>query len=121
MSMRKIRPSLISLAVILAAPLWWSGQPAHAAADGCEEGFSTDFNGDGFSDTVVADPYATVGTVAEAGRVIVLYGDDDGRIGEGDRGTIFQGGASVGTRPSPETASASRWPWPTSTAMSSPT
>jgi hypothetical protein len=96
MSMRRIRPSLISLAVILVAPLFWSGQPAQAAADGCEPGFSTDFNGDGFSDTVAADPYATVGTVAEAGRVIVLYGDDDDRIGEGDRGTIFQGGASVG-------------------------
>ena len=36
-------------------------QPAAAEADGCADGFSTDFNGDGFSDTVVADPYATVG------------------------------------------------------------
>ncbi|HSU34616.1 MAG TPA: hypothetical protein VLJ88_03050 [Propionibacteriaceae bacterium] len=96
MSMRKIRLSLILLAVILAAPLFWSGPPARAAADGCEPGFSTDFNGDGFSDTVVADPYATVGTVAEAGRVIVLYGDDDGRIGEGDRAELFQGAIGVG-------------------------
>jgi hypothetical protein len=37
-----------------------------------------------------------VGTVAEAGRIIVLYGDDDNRIGEGRRDSIFQGGASVG-------------------------
>ena len=63
MSTRKIRTSLISLAVILVAPLYWSGPPAQAAADGCDPGFSTDFDGDGFSDTVVADPYATVGTV----------------------------------------------------------
>ena len=116
MSMRRIRPSLISLAVILVAPLFWSGQPAQAAADGCEPGFSTDFNGDGFSATPWwADPYATVGTVAEAGRVIVLYGDNDDRIGEGDRGMIFQGGASVGNVAETGTGSASRWPWPTST------
>ncbi len=96
MSTGKIRTSLISLAVMLVAPLYWSGQPAQAAADGCEPGFSTDFNGDGHSDTVVADPYATVGTVAEAGRVIVLYGDTDNRIGEGTRATLFQGAPGVG-------------------------
>ena len=96
MSTRKIRTSLISLAVILVAPLNLTGQPAQAAADGCEPGFSTDFNGDDHSDTVVADPYATVGTIAEAGRVIVLYGDADNRIGEGTRATLFQGAPGVG-------------------------
>ena len=51
----------------------------------------SDFNGDGRSDTVVADPYATVGGQSQAGRVIVLYGDADGRIGEGSRGVVSQG------------------------------
>ena len=71
-----------------------------AAADGCEPGSRSDFNGDGFSDTVVADPYATVGGAAEAGRVIVLYGDADGRIGEGARDTIAQGRTASRARPS---------------------
>ena len=100
MSKRKIRTSLISLAVILIAPLYLSGQPAQAAAEGCEPGFSTDFNGDGHSDTVVGDPYATVGTAAEAGRVTVLYGDADGRIGEGTRGELVQAGRAPLIRPS---------------------
>ena len=51
----------------------------------------SDFNGDGRSDTVVADPYATVNGQAQAGRVIVLYGDADGLIGEGARGIVSQG------------------------------
>ena len=91
MSRRKVRTSLISLAVILVAPLSWSGQPAHADADGCDPGLSSDFNGDGRSDTVVADPYATVEGQAQAGRVNVLYGDADGLIGEGARGVVHQG------------------------------
>ena len=99
MSMRRIRASLIALAVILVAPLYWSGQPAHAAAEGCDPGLESDFNNDGRSDTVVADPYATVDGQAQAGRVIVLYGDADGRIGEGARGTITQGADFIGGIP----------------------
>ena len=60
-------------------------QPAQAVPVGCQTGAQSDFNGDGYSDAVVADPYATVDGQAEAGRVIVLYGDSDGRIGEGGR------------------------------------
>ncbi len=70
--------------------------PAYAGADGCSPGLRSDFNGDGRSDTVVADPYATVAGQAQAGRVIVLYGDADGRIGEGSRGTVSQGTGAVG-------------------------
>ena len=99
MGMRRIRASLIALAVILVAPLYWSGQPAHAEAEGCDPGLESDFNGDSRSDTVVADPYATVEGQVQAGRVIVLYGDADGRIGEGARDTITQGADSIGGIP----------------------
>ena len=99
MGMRRIRASLIALAVILVAPLFWSGQPAHAEAEGCDPGLESDFNNDSRSDTVVADPYATVDGQVQAGRVIVLYGDADGRIGEGARGTITQGADFIGGIP----------------------
>jgi hypothetical protein len=59
----------------------------------------SDFNGDGYSDAVVGDPYATVSGEAEAGRVVVLYGDSDGRIGEGARGTVSQGMDFIGGIP----------------------
>ena len=92
MRMRRFRVGLVGLAVAVAAPLWLAASPAaHAEADGCATGLKSDFNGDGRSDTVVADPYATVNGQAQAGRVIVLYGDADGRIGEGARGVIYQG------------------------------
>ena len=49
-----------------------------------------DLNGDGFEDAVVGDPYATVSGKAEAGTVTILFGDADGRTGEGGRRTITQ-------------------------------
>ncbi|HEY5788433.1 MAG TPA: VCBS repeat-containing protein [Microlunatus sp.] len=70
--------------------------PAYAAAEGCSPGLRSDFNGDGRSDTAVADTYATVNGQVQAGRVIVLYGDADGRIGEGAKGTVAQGAGTVG-------------------------
>lgn len=92
MGMRRFRVGLVGLAVAVAAPLWWASSPsAHAAADGCAPGVKSDFDGDGRSDTVVADPYATVAGKAQAGRVIVLYGAADGLIGEGSRGVVHQG------------------------------
>ncbi|WP_375426364.1 hypothetical protein [uncultured Friedmanniella sp.] len=57
----------------------------------------TDINGDGFGDTVVGNPYATVDGRAEAGAVTVLFGDADRRIGEGVRRVITQ--ADGGSRP----------------------
>lgn len=77
-----------TLGAVLLDPL-----PASAAA--CAQGIPSDFNGDGYSDAVVADPYATVAGVAQAGRVVVLYGDADGRVGEGARSTVRQGAGAA--------------------------
>ena len=59
--------------------------PASAAVpDGCLTTRSaSDFNGDGYDDAAVGDPYATVNGRAEAGAVTVLLGGADGRIGPG--------------------------------------
>ncbi|GAA1853834.1 FG-GAP repeat protein [Microlunatus capsulatus] len=73
--------------------------PASAAApDACATTPSAlDFDGDGYDDAAVGDPYATVAGRAEAGAVTVLYGDRYGQIGEGDRQVITQ--ASFGGTP----------------------
>ena len=63
----------------LAAP------PAQADPEPCFSGGTLDINGDGHTDAAVGDPYATVSGQAGAGRVIVLYGDADNRVGEGAR------------------------------------
>jgi len=76
-------------------PLGLSAPSARADADGCEVGVTSDFNGDGRTDAVVADPTATVSGQAAAGRIIVLYGDADGLIGEGTRGALSEGSGSV--------------------------
>lgn len=72
-----------------------------AAADQPEFCFTTpgvsDFNGDGFDDAAVGDPYATVNGQAAAGSVTLLFGGADGRIGEGRRTVITQ--ASFGDEP----------------------
>jgi Galactose oxidase-like, Early set domain/FG-GAP repeat len=59
------------------------------------KGASADFNGDGFSDAVVADPYADPGGVSDAGQVTVLYGNSS-TIGGGSVNTLMQGSNSVG-------------------------
>ena len=68
------RAIVLGAAAAVAVQLLFTAAPATAAADGCEAGFSqSDFNGDGCSDAVVADPYATVGGVGTgrpAGRVL---------------------------------------------------
>lgn len=66
--------------------------PASAAApDGCVTTRSaSDFNGDGYDDAAVGDPYATVNGRREAGSVTVLFGTADGRIGAGARQVITQ-------------------------------
>ncbi|MBW5422729.1 hypothetical protein GKQ77_14350 [Streptomyces sp. BG9H] len=53
------------------------GQQAVAAA-ACTGGTATDFNGDGVTDTVVADPNATVADAVRAGLVRVVLGDGKG-------------------------------------------
>ena len=96
---RKIVWFIAGFLIAVAYGLVAATQSASAAADGCEPGLESDFNRDGRTDTVIADPYATVGGVAEAGRVIVLYGDADGLIGEGARDVIAQGSDSVSGTP----------------------
>ena len=59
------------------------------------KGASSDFNGDGFSDAVVADPYADPGGVADAGQMTVLYGNSS-TIGGGSVDTLVQGSGTVG-------------------------
>ena len=73
--------------------------PASAAVpDACATTPSAvDFDGDGYDDAAVGDPYATVAGQAGAGAVTVLYGDRYGNIGEGDRQVITQ--ASFGDTP----------------------
>ena len=69
-----------------------------AAATGCNVTSSViDYNGDGYDDAAVGDPYATVNGQAQAGAVTVLFGDADGRIGEGARTVITQ--ANFGDTP----------------------
>ena len=98
MRLRTIHLPLSGL--LLAAGLTLTGPlPADAAADNCAPGVASDFNGDGRSDTVVADPYATVNGQAQAGRVNVLYGDADGLIGEGARGIVSQATPGIGSSP----------------------
>ena len=68
--------------------------PASAAVDYCGPSYPSanwrDLNGDGYEDAAVGDPYATVAGQAEAGAVTLLFGDADGRIGEGARRVITQ-------------------------------
>ena len=63
------------------------------------KGAPSDFNGDGFSDAVVADPYADPGGVSDAGQVTVQYGNS-GTIGGGSVDTLVQGSGSVDDDPS---------------------
>lgn len=71
---------------------------ASAAANGCNVTSSvSDYNGDGYDDAAVGDPYATVNGKARAGAVTVLFGDADGRIGEGGRKVFTQ--ATFGETP----------------------
>jgi hypothetical protein len=65
------------------------------------KGASSDFNGDGRSDAVVADPYADPAGVTDAGQVIVEYGAaGSNTIGGGSIDTLVQGSDSVGNTPS---------------------
>lgn len=90
----RIHLIIAGAALLLTAP-FAAPTPAVAAADGCASGLEADFNGDNRSDTVVADPAATVNGQAGAGRLIVLYGDADGLVGEGPRDVLWQGEAEV--------------------------
>lgn len=80
---------------LLAAPFLdeaATARPAsvRTAVEPCFSAGSLDLNGDGFTDAVVGDPEATVAGQPQAGRIVVLYGDGDGRIGEGARAVLTQ-------------------------------
>jgi hypothetical protein len=90
----RIQALLTTLALVVTVP-FADPTTAVAAADGCAAGVKSDFNGDNRTDTVVGDPYATIGGQAEAGRLVVLYGDADGLVGEGLRDVLWQGEAEI--------------------------
>ena len=72
---------VVSLALVVVTCVYLLSPPAvTAAADGCSPGVSSDFNGVGFADAVVADSTATVSGRANAGRLVIFYGDSKGRI-----------------------------------------
>ncbi len=97
MVVSSVRISLVGLTLLL--DLMGGPGQAPPQTDECPAGYPSDFNADGRADVVVGDPYATVAGQSRAGRVVVLYGDADGRIGEGERGLVSQGSGTVGDRP----------------------
>ncbi|HEX8345368.1 MAG TPA: integrin alpha, partial [Actinoplanes sp.] len=62
-------------------------------AAGCKGGTDSDFNGDGYRDTAIADPKATVNGLADAGRVSVVYGNVDDLHPDGGLIDVLQQGA----------------------------
>ncbi len=94
-----VRVSLVALTLLL--PLLSGPGEDPPQTDECPSGYPSDFNADGRADMAVADPEASVAGQSRAGRVVVLYGDADGRIGEGERRLISQGSGTVGDDPEP--------------------
>lgn len=90
---RRIGVQLLVTASIAIALTGLTTTSAQAAA--CGGGQPNDYNGDGYSDAAVADPSASVSGHAQAGHVIILYGDADSRVGEGARNTVRQGSGTV--------------------------
>ncbi|MGV9691727.1 FG-GAP repeat protein [Streptomyces sp. NPDC003444] len=70
--------SAAALAIALSAGPEPLGNAA-VAAPGCS-GAESDFNGDGFRDTAIADPQATVNGIAKAGVVHIVYGGGAGTL-----------------------------------------
>ena len=91
-----VRTTLLAAGLAAAFAFTLPAPAARAEADGCDPGVQSDFNGDGFSDAVVGDPRATVSGQVDAGRIVVLYGDADARVGEGTRQLLYEGTVAVG-------------------------
>ncbi len=91
---RSLTTGIGALVCLLSAPLIDESvarpSAAPAVVEPCFSAGSLDLNGDGFTDAVVGDPDATVAGQPQAGRVVVLYGDGDDRIGEGARAVLTQ-------------------------------
>ncbi len=93
-SMTRTRLGLLAAAVLcLAGGVVPLGQQAEAAGT-CAGGTSSDFNGDGVTDTVIADPQATVDGATRAGLVRVVLG--------GGKGDVEISQASAGVAGTPE-------------------
>jgi hypothetical protein len=98
--MPELRRSLLATVVgALSVTLTTLAAPtsAQATAEPCFTAGTLDLNGDGHTDAVVGDPYATVGGQVAAGRVVVLYGDADHRVGQGARAVLTT--ADLGVTP----------------------
>lgn len=87
------RSRALFVVVLASGSLALSGTSAEAQS--CVAGVARDFNGDGVADIAIADPGATVGGVAGAGRVHVIYGGGDGSQ------TITQADSFVSGEPEP--------------------
>lgn len=61
-----------------------------AAADGCDDGVETDYNGDGYPDLAVGDPSATVDGKANAGTLTISYGSSSSNVGGGTQETLTE-------------------------------
>jgi hypothetical protein len=95
---RRLALGTVGGVVLLAGAVASSPATRATVLDGCGISDSQiDLNGDGFDDAVVGDPFAAVGNRPQAGRIIVLFGDADGRIGEGTRRALTQ--ADFGEEP----------------------
>lgn len=81
---------LTALALALIAAPIWAAAPEAAAALSCASRNDLDLNGDGYDDAVVGNPFATISGQVGAGSITVLFGDADGRIGEGVRRVLTQ-------------------------------
>ena len=87
-SRRTLVAALAGALALLTSTFGLTSMSAQAAPPPCFTAGIHDINGDGHTDAVVGDPYATVSGQAGAGRVIVLYGDSDNRVGQGARAVL---------------------------------
>jgi hypothetical protein len=85
---RTVMATLASALGVTAMTFTAAPPSAQAAPEPCFSAGTLDLNGDGHTDAVVGDPYATVHGQAGAGRVVVLYGDADHRVGQGARAVL---------------------------------
>ncbi|WP_234357297.1 VCBS repeat-containing protein [Streptomyces sp. NBRC 110028] len=94
--MRTVGLTAVAAAVIAAVGGLGSPVQSVAVATTCTGGTSADFNGDGTTDTVIADPLATVNGAERAGLVRVVLG--------GGKGTFEISQATAGMNATPERA-----------------
>jgi hypothetical protein len=82
---------------LTAEPAWTSAGDREDAGHGASLASAGDVNGDGFSDVIVGEPYATVGPWPYAGRALIYLGSASGLssvpawTSDGDRGYGYRG------------------------------